>query len=126
MSSPVTAIIGSEDAAIRDLAIEQWCAGKSIPELLTACDELEAYRRRETNLYHRVRALFFLSTIHRYHLPAQPALPRAGKVPFTAFHHLLDRRFEEATSQLRKLQQTTGPSETLSSALAAAYHALAF
>jgi len=126
MTTPLTDIIGSTDPAVRDLAIDSWCEGKSIEELLAACAELESYRRRETNLYHRVRALFFLSAIHRYHLPARPELTRAGQVPYSAFRHLLDRRFEEATSQLQKLQQSAGPSETLSSALASAYHSLAF
>lgn len=122
----VTDIISGKDPAIRDLAIDQWCEGRSVPELLATCDELDSYRRRETNLYHRVRALFFLSAIHRYHLPARAELPRAGQVPYSAFRHILDRRFEEATSQLRKLQDSAGPSETLSSALASAYHSLAF
>jgi hypothetical protein len=126
MTLPVTEIIGSDDAAIRDLAIDAWCQGRSVAQLLVACDELETYRRRETNLYHRVRALFFLSAIHRYHLPARADLPRAGQVPYSAFRHLLDRRFEEATTQLRKLQTSVGPSETLSSALGSAYQSLAF
>ena len=48
-------------------------------ELLAACAELEAFRRRSDNLYERVRALFFLYAIHRFHLP--------GKLPAAADGH---------------------------------------
>ena len=122
----VTDIIDASDVATRDLAVDGWCAGKTAAELLAACNELDAYRRRETNLYKRVRALFFITAIHRYHLPARPELPRLGRVPFTGFRHLLERRFEEAISVFSRVQAEQGPSETISSALAAAHHAIAF
>ena len=126
MITRVVDLIESSDAATRDLPIEQWCRGRSVAELLAACAELEGYRRRETNLYHRVRALFFLATIHRYSLPACAGFPRLGRVPFDGFRHVLDRRFEEALAVFAATQQADGPSDTLSSACAAAYHALAF
>ncbi|MDI1250103.1 MAG: UTP--glucose-1-phosphate uridylyltransferase [Lacunisphaera sp.] len=126
MNLRVTDIIASADDGVRDLAIDRWCAGRPGAELLAACAELEAYRRQETNLYRRVRALFFLSTIHRYHLPARANFPRVGRVPYDGFTHLLERRFEEAISGFTHAVAAQGPSETLSSALAAAYQALAF
>jgi hypothetical protein len=126
MTSRVLDLIESSDPATRDQAIDRWCAGRSRDELLAACAELDAYRRRETNLYQRVRALFFITAIHRYHLPARADLPRLGRVPFEGFHHLLERRFEEAIAVFAAAQTEHGPSETLSSALAAAHHALAF
>jgi len=126
MTLRVTDIIDSADAATRDLALDRWATGKSVDELLAACAELDAYRRRETNLYKRVRALFFITALHRYHLPARPDLPRTGRVPFTGFRHLLERRFEEAIGVFSAALAEHGPSETLSSALAAAHHALAF
>ncbi len=129
MSSPllrVTDLIASADSATRDTAIDTWCAGRSVALLLADCAELDAYRRRETNLYQRVRALFFLTAIHRYHLPARPELPRLGRVPYEGFRHLLERRFEEAITVFAAAQTSAGPSETLSSALASAHHALAF
>ena len=125
-SSRLLDIIESADSTTRDTAIDQWCAGRSVAELLDACDTLDAYRRREANLYQRVRALFFLAAIHRYHLPARPDLPRLGRVPYNGFCHLLERRFEEAITTFQRAQVAHGPSETLSSALAAAHHALAF
>lgn len=126
MSLRLLDIIDSADAATRDLALDRWAAGKAVDELLAACTELDAYRRRETNLYKRVRALFFITALHRYHLPARPDLPRTGRVPFTGFRHLLERRFEEAIAVFAAAQHEHGPSETLSSALATAHHALAF
>jgi hypothetical protein len=122
----VTDLIESSDQEIRDRAIDRWCEGRSAAELLAACAELDAYRRRETNLYTRVRALFFLAAIHRYHLPARRELPRLGRVPYDGFRHLLERRFEEAIGVFTAAQNARGPSDTLSSALAAAHHALGF
>ncbi len=126
MNVRVTDIISAAEPGVRDLAIDLWCADRSTADLLAACTELEAYHRSETNLYRRVRALFFLSSIHRYHLPARADFPRTGRVPYPGFRHLLERRFEEAISQFQRAQIEQGPSETISSALAAAYQALAF
>ena len=53
-------------------------------ELLAQCAGLEAFRRRSENLYERVRALFFLYAIHRFHLPAQAAM--ATRVHGRGFH----------------------------------------
>jgi hypothetical protein len=126
MNVRLTDLIASADAAVRDQALERWCAGRSAAELLAACAELDDYRRGEANLYRRVRALFFLSAIHRYHLPALPGYPRRGRVPYAGFRFLLERRFEEAIGLFQKELAALGPNETVSSALAAAYYALGF
>jgi hypothetical protein len=126
MSPRITDIIDGSEPAQRDLALERWCAGRSVAELLAATVELDAYRRRETNLYRRVRALFFLAAIHRYELPARADFPRTGRVPHRGFTQLLDRRFEEALTIFHAAVAEQGANETLSSALAAAYHQLAF
>ena len=57
--SAVIDIIRSEDETVRNQAIDAWCQDRNLTELSSAAAELEAYRREETNLYHRVRALFF-------------------------------------------------------------------
>jgi len=126
MSVRVTDIIEAAAPDVRDLALERWCAGRSAAELLDACGELEAYRRRQGNLYQRVRALFFLAALHRYHLPTRAEFPRLGRVPYDGFSRMLERRFEEAISGFLRAQGEQGANDTLSSALAAAYHALAF
>ncbi|GAB5562522.1 MAG: UTP--glucose-1-phosphate uridylyltransferase [Synoicihabitans sp.] len=123
---PLLAIIREDDAAIRDQSVDSWCEDQSLAALIEATETLETYRREESNLYQRVRALFFLHTLHRYHLPRRTGLGASGQVPYRAFQHLWDRRFEEAIGVLLREQSAQGPNDTLCSALAAGYHALAF
>ena len=126
------ALITSPDPGVRNGSLEQACTGATAGELLAAAGELDAFRRNAENLYERVRALFFLASLHRYQLPPRlntpPAVPShtAGLIPFHAFELLLDRRFEEAIDTLLAQQASEGPSDGLSSALAAAYHRLGF
>ena len=126
-------IITATEPELRNQPLEGACAGLTVQELLRECAGLDDFRRRSENLYERVRALFFLYAIHRFHLPekllgsakrdehAQRAL-----IPFKGYEHLLQRRFEEAIDHFLAVQQAEGPSDAISSALAAAYHRLAF
>ena len=69
----------------------------SAEQLLDQCARLDFFRRTSDNLYERVRALFFLYSIYRFHLPLRAAAGiRARAIPFTGYEHLLKRRFEEA------------------------------
>jgi hypothetical protein len=119
-------IITSEEASIRNLSLESQCRHKTREELLTACERLDIFRRESSNLYHRVRALFFLYAIHRFHLPSKLAGRECGIIPFVGFENLLQRRFHEAIAEFLVEQEKSGPSVTLSSSLATAYHRLAF
>ena len=87
---------------------------------------MELFRKEESNLYNRVRALFFLYAIHRFYICEQTGIGIEGRIPFEAFEHLLKRRFEEAIDLLLKVQEKNGANEGVSSALADAYHHLAF
>ena len=87
---------------------------------------LDQFRREEQNLYYRVRALFFLSAIYRYHVPPRLAPTQTGKIPFEGYEHLLARRFLEAINGFLEAQAAGGPSEGLASALGHAYHQLGF
>ena len=62
-------IIISADAAVRNRSLDTACLGLSLDELLRECQQLDEYRRGCDNLYNRVRSLFFLYAIHRFHLP---------------------------------------------------------
>ncbi len=126
MSSQLTQIITADDPATRDQSLDAVCRGASLKQLLDECAALDAFRRGSENLYERVRALFFLYAIHRFHVPLRPELNRRGMIPFRGYEHLLQRRFEEAIDEFLSLQQREGPSDATSSALAAAYHRLAF
>ena len=91
----------------------------------------DAFRRRSENIYERVRALFFLYALHRFHLPAKLGTRNtksgtSSLVPFKGYELLLHRRFEEAIDNFLSVQKAGGPSEGISSALAAACHRLAF
>src|SRR5437870_893000 len=126
-------IITSDDPAVRNQSLESACAHLSREDLLQQCAELDGFRRRSENLYERVRALFFLYAIHRFHLPHTLVnAPRStlhaprSLIPFKGYEHLLHRRFEEAIDNFLAVQQHEGPSDAISSALAAAYHRLAF
>lgn len=119
-------IITSSDPALRDRSLEELCGGRSAAELLAECDRLDQFRRRSENLYERVRALFFLYAIHRFHLPPHLNGRESGTIPYHGYAQLLSRRFPEAIDVFLTRQKSDGPSVSLSSALADAYHRLAF
>ena len=126
-------IITATEPALRNQSLEGACANLSLEELLRECASLDDFRRHSENLYERVRALFFLYAIHRFHLPAKlqgaaRLTDRAARslIPFKGYEHLLQRRFEEAIDHFLAVQQAEGPSDAISSALAAAYHRVAF
>lgn len=126
MSAPLIEIITSSDPAIRDRSVDAFGRTATLGELLAACAELEAFRRQSDNLYERVRALFFLYAIHRFHLPQKVGLRPLGLVPFEGYTYLLNRRFEESIEVFLRSQEQQGANEAISSALAAAYHRLGF
>src|SRR5437868_14583830 len=110
-------IIQSDRPDVRNRALEAAVAGMSTPQLLKECDALDAFRRTSTNLYERVRALFFLYAIHRFHLPLKEGVAGRGLVPFDGYNHLLSRRFEEAIDVFLSAMRDRGPSDAISSAL---------
>ncbi|NLC56131.1 MAG: hypothetical protein GX774_04775 [Armatimonadetes bacterium] len=119
-------IITATDPEVRNRSLDAFCRGASLAALLEECAELDAFRRRSSNLYAHVRALFFLYAIHRFHLPGKEGIADCGRVPFAGYTHLLERRFEEAIDAFLAVQESDGPSDAISSALAAAYHGLGF
>src|SRR2546422_7614465 len=129
----LTGIITAAEPGIRNQSLERACADLSARQLLEQCAALDAFRRRSDNLYQRVRALFFLYAIHRFHLP--PKLRDSSLlshhashpfIPFKGYEHLLQRRFEEAIDHFLEAQNEQGPNDAISSALASACHRLAF
>jgi len=120
-------IITSADPEIRNRSLDTFCAKATVQELLAEAAELERQRHSSANLYERVRALFFLAAIYRYHLPLRDEIAQ-GKalVPFNGYEKLLKRRYEEAIGIFLAAQNAAGPSDGISSALAAAYRGLGF
>jgi len=126
MSSRLLPLITSPDPATRNCALDGVCTALDAPALLAECRALDAFRRQSANLYERVRALFFLAAIYRYHLPARLGDQLPSSIPFHGFEHLLSRRFEEAIDVFLAAEREAGAGDGLCSALAAAYHRLAF
>ncbi|MBX9625349.1 MAG: UTP--glucose-1-phosphate uridylyltransferase [Gemmataceae bacterium] len=122
----LTGLITSENPAQRDRSLAAAVRGLSFRDLLGERAALDRFRRDSDNLYQRVRALFFLAAIDRYHLPARTELPGSGRIPAAGVDRLLARRFGEAVRVFQAAEAEAGPSDPLCSALAAAYHALAF
>jgi len=119
-------IITSTDPQIRDMSLDAFCRRASLSDLLTQCARLETFRHESDNLYERVRALFFLYAIHRFHLPLKPGMHARSLIPYEGYALLLQRRFEEAIEVFLRTQQRDGPGEGIASALAQAYHNLGF
>jgi hypothetical protein len=123
-------LITSADPAIRDRSLDAACRELTTNQLLEEADALDGFRRGSENLYDRVRALLFLYSIHRFHLPSRLAAfgteAAGAAIPFEGHVNLLERRFEEAIDIFLHSQRRDGPSDGISSALAAAYHRLAF
>ena len=120
------AIITSPNPDIRNLSLDSICARSSEADLLRECEALDAFRRGSPNLYERVRALFFLYAIHRFHMPEKGRHSSPTRIPYTGYTHLMDRRFEEAIDIFLAAQKAAGPCPSISSALAAGYRALGF
>jgi hypothetical protein len=124
--NPLIAAITSADPAERDRSLDSLCAGAGLDQLLAHCAALDQFRRASENLYHRVRALFFLYAIHRFHVPRHTGEGARSPIPFSACNNLLRRRFQESIDTLLAVQAGEGPSASLSSGLAAAYRSLGF
>ncbi|AMV34396.1 UTP--glucose-1-phosphate uridylyltransferase [Pirellula sp. SH-Sr6A] len=116
--------ITSEVDSVRNRTLEELCGNLDAHGLLDAAYELDRFRRSASNLYHRVRAHFFLAALYRYYLP--PSFPEssAGLLPYEAYQHILGRRFPEAIDQLLAVQRHQGPTVAIASALSRAYHQL--
>jgi hypothetical protein len=126
MGDQLVDIITAKEPGLRNRSLDGFSRAATAQTLLEHAAALDQFRRQCPNLYERVRALFFLYAIHRFYLPFKPGIASAGLLPFKGYEHLLHRRFEEAIDTFLKAQETSGPSHALSSALAAAYHRLAF
>ena len=126
----LTDLITSADPALRHQSLDALCVAMEAKQLFIEAGTLDTFRRRSENLYERVRALFFLHAIHRFHLPAKLGAAAhdagTGLIPFKGYELLLQRRFEEAIDHFLTVQEAEGPGDAISSALAAAYHRLAF
>jgi len=120
--SQLIQIITAQQPDMRNRALDAFCRSASLDELLAECAALDHFRRKSDNLYERVRALFFLYAIYRFHIPLKSGLAAGGLVPFDGYDNLLKRRFEETID----LFLSAPLSDATASALAEAYRRLGF
>jgi len=119
-------IITATEPEVRNRSLDLFCRDASAEQLLAEVRELEHLRQTGENLYERVRALFFLYAIHRFHLPTKLAAHSRGFIPFHGYEKLLRRRYEEAISVFLATRELDGANDAICSALAAGYRGLAF
>jgi hypothetical protein len=119
-------IITSADPEIRNRSLDFVCNAASVQTLLRECEALDRFRRGRANLYEKVRALFFLYAIHRFHIPLKTERAAHVPIPHAGHVNMLNRRFEEAIDLFLSAQSAAGPAPSISSALAAGYKALGF
>jgi len=124
--SKLIEIITSTDSQIRDQSLDLFCRTASLNELLKECNVLDLFRKKSENLYERVRALFFLYAIYRFHIPLKFKKMNLGLIPFEGYENILNRRFEEAIEIFLYNQNKNGTSDSIASALAETYYHLGF
>lgn len=128
-------IITSPDDEVRNLSLSEYI--KDINEkksqtvakeyLLQECEVLDKFFRSSANLYEKVRALFFLYSIHRFHLNDLPTKSSSSheNIPYEGYRALLDRHFVKAIDIFLVVHREE-PNKATSSALAKAYYQLGF
>ena len=119
-------IITATEPEVRNRSLDAFCREAPAKQLLAEVRELERHRQTSENLYERVRALFFLYAIHRFHLPEASGTLSRAPIPFNGYEKLLHRRYEEAISVFLAARETKGLSDGICSALGTAYRGLAF
>lgn len=124
--SKLVKIIISEEKNYRNTSLDSICSSATLEQLLEECDALDDFWRKSNNLYEKVRALFFLYAIHRFHIPLCNNITAGGQIPFDGYNNHLKRRFEEAIECFIKFQKQNGPSQGISSSLSTSYHSLGF
>ncbi len=123
--SNLTDLITSSNNRIRNTSLDDFCKELSLNVLLKECEALESFWRNNSNLYERVRALFFLYAIYRFHLP-EKGINAKGLIPFDGYDHFLNRRYIEAIDVFRSKMKESGLNDGISSALAKTYQSLGF
>ncbi len=124
--NPFIEVIESENNDINNRSFESLCEGQSTHNLLRLSNELEIFRKKADNLYHRVRATHFLFALFRFYLQDSPEFSASGVIPESGFKYLLDRKFEQALSVFFEAIHNNAPNGALFSAIASAYHGLTF
>ncbi len=128
IADSLIAIITSGDPKTRNRPLDTICGGASAASgnCSTPARKLDAFAGAVT-IFTNASARFFSFTLSTVFICRENCPPAgAGMIPFKGFEALLHRRFEEGLGQFLATQKKDGPSDALSSALAAVYQRLAF
>jgi hypothetical protein len=123
MQSLFVETIVSGERDIQNRSLDELCAELDLAGLRRECEALDTFRRETENLYHRVRALFFLFAIYRFQIPDQLEDKGPGHLPPQGHQHFLNRRFHEAIESFLQVAESS-LNDTICSALAAGYYQL--
>ena len=88
--SELIKIITSQHPEVRNQPLDVFCREATDLQLFNECAALDKFRRESDNLYERVRALFFLYSLHRFHLPPRYPKDSAGNIPFEGVMHSVE------------------------------------
>jgi len=94
LMSQLIRVITARDPETRNCSLDALCRAAPLEVLLAECAALDRFRRTSDNLYERVRALFFLYAIHRFHLLVRRDIGTRSQIPFGVYVNLLKRRFQ--------------------------------
>lgn len=126
MGHSLTNAILSNNEEIRSLSITSLLKGASLEELKQQALELEQFRLKTNNLYHKVRACLFLFVIYRLYLMEHPEIRLQGEIPFNGVKYAFDRKFDKAIEIYLDWIDHHGHDSSLCSALADVYYKLGF
>ncbi|MHC4943772.1 MAG: UTP--glucose-1-phosphate uridylyltransferase [Planctomycetota bacterium] len=126
MHNDIIETITSREGNIRHRSEAELLSLLSREELLRTAESLEIFRHTSENLYHKVRASLFISTLYRFYLIDRPDVSKLGRIPFEGVKAALERRYDDAIEIYRISLMLQGLNEAILSALADAYYHLAF
>ncbi|MBI2556087.1 MAG: hypothetical protein HYW13_01450 [Planctomycetes bacterium] len=126
MSNLLVETIVSKDDFHRNRSINSLLKNRNNAELLKLVAELEGFRKESKNLYHKVRASFFLFAIYRFYLQTDRETTHHGTIPFDGVKAAFDRDFEKSINIFLKEIEAGRRNSALFSAIAESYYKLSF
>jgi len=106
--SELTNIISSARPEIRNRSLDEFCAARVPRRPALRVPGPGSLPPSSDNLYERVRALFFLYAIHRFHVPLKPGARSTAPIPFAGYEYLLSAASRKP-SKLLESQSAEGP-----------------
>jgi len=126
MPNELIETIVTEDNSLRNRSINYLLQNKNKDELLRFAEELEAFRKDSSNLYHKVRASLFLFAIYRFYLQESKEIKPCGRIPFEGIKAVRHKNFEESIAIYLKEIKNGNLNGAICSAIAHSYYKQSF